>query len=186
MKAEDVRYLLLTDGKIAFGRVKETEVNGKKLYEVEGALFVRTAETGERFYEGDQQVHNAMQVRNHMQPFSPVGRFIQKSKIPEKNVQMELLDMPPTVTNMLVNTFNAEERNTATRDKLLSMPIPARSNMSPEEALAIVARCIEKNGRLPDTGRAEAHTDNMGTVIGNLAVRKTSPYRSEEQNGSHS
>ena len=186
MKAEDIRYLLLTDGKIAFGRVNEITVNSKKMYEVEGALFVRTAETGERFYEGDQQVHNAMQVRNHMQPFSPVGRFVQKSRIPEKNVQMELTDMPPMVANMLVNTFNAEEKNNATRDKLLSMPIPARSNMSPEEALSIVARCIEQNGRLPDTGRGQAHTDNMGTIIGKLDVKKTSPYRSEENDGANS
>ena len=90
--------------------------------------------------------------------------------------------MPPMVANMLVNTFNAEERNNATRNKLLSMPIPSRSSMSPEEALSLVAKCIEKNGRLPDSGRPQAHTDNMGTIIGNLDVKKTSPYRSEEEN----
>ena len=179
MKPEDIRFLLLTDGKVAFGEVTEKEINGKSYYEVRGALFLRTSSEGERYWEGDGKVHNAMQVRNSMQPFSPVGKFVQTSRIPANKVQMEILDMPPLVANMLVSVFRTEEQNAKTRDKMLSMPIAARSNMSPEQAISIVAQHINKRGKLPNTGRASANVDNMGTIIGNLETKGTSPYRKE-------
>jgi len=184
MKAEEIRFLLLTDGKIAFGEVTEKEINGKKFYEVRGALFLRATSEGERYWDGDNKVHNAVQVKNAMHPFSPVGPFVQTSRIPGNRVQMEILDMPPLVSSMLVNVFSTEEQNKKMRDKMLSRPILSRSNMSPEDAISLVAKHIEAKGTLPDSGAAYATMDNMGTIVGKLPEKHTSPYRKEVKDAS--
>lgn len=182
MEASKIRYILLKNGKIAFGDVEEKEVHGKKFYDVTGAYFFREATEGDCYYEPENKVCDAIKVQNQMQPFSQVGRFIQKARFPENQVELEILDMPPLVSQTLVHVFQSETRNDEIRNKLLNMPIPSRSNMSPEQALSLVAKHLEKYGELPSAKAARGVVDGQSTVIvGNFDRKKTSPYAEEAE-----
>ena len=182
MKAEEIRYILLKNGKIAFGEVNEVEIRGKKFYDITGAYFYREAQEGDCYYEPEHKVCDAIRVQNNMQPFSQVGRFIQKARFPEDKVEIEILDMPPLVSQTLIHVFQSETRNAEIRQKLLNMPIPSRSNMSPEEAISQVAKYLDKHGELPSAKLARGVLDNQANVIvGNFDRKKTSPYAEEAE-----
>lgn len=178
MKKEEMRFFNMSDGNIAFGACKEIQAGSRVFYEITGAYFVRKAIEGERFWDQDRQVHNALEINHNIRPFSPVGGFVQTCRFPESKVLNEILNMPSIVVSSLYSMISQELRNAEMKKKMLTRPVPARSGMQPEDAISLVAKYVEKHGHLPQEGTAKAMSVDANSVsVGRFDIGEESPYR---------